>query len=75
MPKRNMVENPNVKCPYYKYERSGMIYCEGAEGNCNVHLAFGETARRKAYEKQFCQDAWGGCLIADAHNRKWGYEM
>ena len=73
MPRGMFLENPDVKCPYYKRERPSVIYCEGAEsGNC-VHMAFATGTRRKAYEQQFCEDGWGKCMIADAHNRKWDY--
>ena len=75
MPRLNRTENPFVQCPYYKYERDAVIYCEGAEeGNC-LHMAFSAKKQRKAYEKQFCEDHWPKCMVADALNRKWEYVM
>lgn len=74
MPKQKYVENVFVQCPYYKYERQCVIYCEGHEENCSIHMAFASSTQRKQYEKQFCQCCWKQCLIADAHNRKWDYE-
>ena len=74
MPKRNTDENVFVQCPYYKCESQCVIYCEGVEQNSCIHVAFATKTQRKDYEKQFCQGRWGKCMIADAHNRKWGYE-
>lgn len=74
MPKRNTDENVFVKCPYYKCESQCVIYCEGVEDNCCIHVAFATKPQRREYEKRFCQDCWGKCMIAEAHNRKWGYD-
>lgn len=74
MPKLNVVENVFVKCPYYKYERHSVIYCEGSGTNSSIHMAFASITMRKEYEKQFCQNCWKKCIIADALNRKWDYE-
>lgn len=74
MPKQNVVENASVQCPYYKCERQSVIFCEGAEENSSIHMAFSSSTQRKQYEKQFCQQCWKNCMIADAHNRRWDYE-
>lgn len=74
MPKRNVDENVFVKCPYYKCESQCVIYCEGVEDKNCIHMAFATKIQRKEYEKQFCQNCWGKCMIAAAHNRKWGYD-
>lgn len=74
MSKQNVVENAFVQCPYYKCERQSVIFCEGAEENSSIHMAFSSSTHRKTYEKQFCQNCWKDCIIADAHNRKWDYE-
>ena len=75
MPNGMFLESPEVKCPYYRKERRSVLYCEGVEGGCCIHLAFGTVARRREYERQFCEACWGSCMIADAHNRKWEYEV
>jgi len=75
MPRGNVVENPYVKCPYYKYERQAVIYCEGAEQGSCIHMAFAAGTRRKEYKKQFCENCWHTCMVADAHNRKWDYAV
>lgn len=74
MSKRSVDENVFVKCPYYKCESQCVIYCEGVETNCCIHLAFATKTQRKEYEKNFCMGRWEKCMIAEAHNRKWGYE-
>jgi hypothetical protein len=74
MSKQNVVENAFVQCPYYKCERQSVIFCEGAEENSSIHMAFSSSTQRKQYEKQFCQQCWKNCMIADAHNRRWDYE-
>lgn len=74
MPKQKCVENVFVQCPYYKYERPCVIYCEGHDENSSIHMAFSSNTQKKEFEKQFCQDCWQKCIIADAHNRKWDYK-
>lgn len=74
MSKQNVVENAFAQCPYYKCERQSVIFCEGAEENSSIHMAFSSSTQRKQYEKQFCQQCWKNCMIADAHNRRWDYE-
>lgn len=73
MPKLNVNENPYVQCPYYKYERQAVIYCEGAEDGSNIHMAFSAGSQRKSYEKRYCEACWKDCMVADALNRKWDY--
>ena len=76
MPKRNTDENVFVKCPYYRGESQCVLFCEGVvEKDCCIHVAFATKTQRKEYEKQFCQGCWWKCMIADAHNRKWGYKV
>lgn len=75
MPKQGFVENPFVQCPYYKYERQSVIYCEGCVENSSIHMAFASSTGRKAFEKQFCQKGWKDCLVAAALNGKWAYEV
>ena len=74
MPKQKCVENVFVQCPYYKYERPCVIYCEGHAENSSIHMAFSSNTQKKEFEKQFCQDCWQKCIIADAHNWKWDYK-
>lgn len=75
MPKRNVDENVFAKCPYYNCESQCVIFCEGAEKDNGIHMAFATKAQKKEYEKRFCCScSWPSCLIADAHNRRWGYE-
>ena len=74
MSKQHRVENAYVLCPYYKYESQSVIYCEGNEDDSSIHMAFSSSTQRKQYEKQFCQQCWKDCLIADAHNRRWEYK-
>ena len=75
MPKQKYVENAFVQCPYYKYERQSVIYCEGHGEISSIHMAFASSTQRKQYEKQFCQNCWKDCMIANAHNRKWDYKV
>ena len=72
--KRNTDENVFVKCPYYKCQTQCVIYCEGVEQNSNIHMAFATKPQLKEYQEQFCRDDWSDCMIAEGHNRKWGYD-
>ena len=71
MSKYGIDESPDVKCPYYKQESKWEIFCEGVQADQSFHVAFSLPASRKAYEKQFCKDCWGQCLIARGLNRRW----
>ena len=73
MTKLSHVENAFVRCPYYKYERQCVLYCEGQEAGSSLHMAFSSGTRRKEYEQKFCQQNWRACMIAAVHNRRWDY--
>ena len=70
-----MEVNHDAKCPYYKCENKCVIHCEGVQAHQSIHMAFDTKAARRDYEKQFCMARWGTCMVADAHNRKWDYEV
>ena len=63
-----------VKCPFYKGEDRQILYCEGGQDGCAIHLAFDTQEHLKAYKGCFCKGDYDGCLIAKAMNRKWCYE-
>ena len=63
-----------VKCPYYKFEEKQKIFCEGVQEGTAIHLAFDTSSNLKDYKKRFCKGCYNRCLIADLHNRKWGYD-
>ena len=63
-----------VQCPYYKFEEKQMIFCEGVQEGTAIHLAFDTPSNRKDYKNHFCRGCYNKCLIADLHNRKWGYD-
>lgn len=67
--------NHDAQCPYYKCETPCVIHCEGVCDDQSIHMAFATKTARRAYERQFCMDRWGQCMVAEAHNRKWGYEV
>lgn len=75
MAKQGFVENAFVRCPYYKYERQSVIYCEGCAENSSIHMAFSSSTGRKKFERRFCQKQWKDCMIATALNGKWEYEV
>lgn len=64
-----------TKCPYYRREEPQKIFCEGVEPGTSIHLAFGSAGQKKDYEKLYCKACWPKCLIAQAQNRKWNYEV
>ena len=74
MPKQKYVESMFAQCPYYKYERQSVIYCEGQDENSSIHMAFSSSGLKKQHEKLYCQNCWKKCVIAMAHNLKWDYE-
>lgn len=63
-----------VKCPYYKFEEKQKIFCEGVQEGTAIHLAFDTNPNLKDYKRQFCKGCYNRCLIAEMHNRKWGYD-
>ena len=63
-----------VKCPYYKYEGPQMLYCEGVVPDTALHLAFQTKTALRTYRKEFCEDCYNKCMIAQMLNRKWDYE-
>ena len=64
----------DVVCPYYKYEASQMIYCEGVEEDTALHLAFSSKQGKKGYLKAKCWSCWRSCMIAQMLNRKYDYD-
>ena len=65
--------NDYVVCPYYREETPQVIFCEGVEDDSTIHVAFATPDKRKKHEDQYCKQCWCKCMIAEAHNRKWGY--
>jgi hypothetical protein len=63
-----------VKCPYYKGEEKQMIFCEGVQEGSAIHLAFDTNPNLKEYKDHFCKGRYNKCLVAEAMNRKWGYD-
>ena len=63
-----------VKCPYYKGEDKQVLFCEGVQEGTKLHLAFDTVPNIKEYKKQFCKGCYNRCIVADAMNRKWGYD-
>lgn len=63
-----------IRCPYYKGEERSVLYCEGVQEGCCLHLAFGALPDLKDYKKAYCKGCWKGCRIADMLNRKWDYQ-
>lgn len=63
-----------VKCPFYKGERRQLIYCEGVQEGSSIHMGFDTQDNFRDYKSCFCKGDYNQCLIAQAMNRKWGYE-
>ena len=67
-------EDIYTKCPYYKWQTKCVICCEGVRENSSIHMAFAGKKDRLGHQKVFCRDHWCRCVVAQALNRKWGYE-
>jgi hypothetical protein len=63
-----------AKCPYYDGEEKQKIICEGVQDGASIHMAFDTPQNRRNYKKKFCNKSYNECLIAEALNRKWGYD-
>lgn len=73
MAKREKDENPYVKCPYYKCETGCVIYCEGVQKDCSIHMAFATRQQKMEYQNRLCKSEWKNCMIAQAQNRRYDY--
>lgn len=71
MMKQNTDENVFVICPFYKCQSKQVIYCEGPDESSAIHVAFATQQSLKSYAERYCRKYWGGCLIADAQNRRY----
>ena len=56
----------NAVCPYYQWHESNCICCEGTYGSNIIHLVFGDSKERQAYNKQYCNDL-DGCTRCMLH--------
>ena len=63
-----------VKCPYYKGEEKQKLFCEGVQEGVCIHMAFDTTPNLKDYKNAYCKGCYNECLLAEMHNRKWGYD-
>lgn len=63
-----------AKCPYYNGEEKHKIFCEGVQEGSSIHVAFDTPQNRRDYKKAFCNKCYNQCLVAEALNKKWGYD-
>ncbi len=70
----NNVEDTYIECPYYKYESSAAIHCEGVEDGTKLHLGFSSRYRLHSYKQRLCRGDWKKCLIAKMLNGKYDYQ-
>ena len=63
----------NVVCPFYRYQETHKICCEGIKKNSTLHLAFGDPTERKRHCAQFCNslDGYPLCPVAKMLNKKY----
>lgn len=51
-------------CPFYKYEKKSVIYCEGVFEGSVIHLAFSRPSVCFNYKKTYCKENYAACPIA-----------
>ena len=65
-----------VKCPFYQFERGGLIACEGYVKNTCMSTQFPDAAQKKAYLRRHCfHEDGGGCFLAAGLYRKYDEEL
>ena len=71
--KHEKYADENVVCPFYRYQNSHKICCEGIKKNSTVHLAFGAPTDRKHHCREHCNSIIGytSCPIAIMLNNKY----
>lgn len=42
-------------CPFYRFETSGKIVCEGLYANSNLHMTFSTATLKKEHADRFCK--------------------
>ena len=61
------MENPYVKCPFYKWEEGLKLCCCYEEGvTVTYQSSFVTKQQRLEYEKRFCKRQWNTCPLAKA---------
>lgn len=65
-----------VKCPYYRREsrQDRKIQCEGLLEGTEQYQRFESLDALKIYKKCCCNRDYSRCPVAQALNRKYGYE-
>lgn len=69
----NYPEDIFAKCPYYRYDSEGCIFCEGISETSTLRLSFHNPKARRQHKHDFCRNCWTGCAIAQMQNRRYSY--
>lgn len=64
-------ESKEAKCPFYKGEKKPVIYCEGAEPDCTINLAFGRGDNYERHKKKKCGNDYKSCIVYACLNAMW----
>ena len=67
-------EDALVRCPYYRYDSGGCIFCEGISQVSTLRLSFHSPSERLIHKKAYCHSRWTGCGIAQMQNARYDYQ-
>lgn len=66
-----------IRCPYYRREvraQNPRLICEGVLPGTALHQVFRDVQALKRHRAAFCMGGYDRCPVAQALNRKYGYE-
>ena len=66
-------EDALVRCPYYRYDSDGCIFCEGISEASTLRLSFRTPHARRKHKIEFCRNCWTGCALAQMQNNRYDY--
>lgn len=68
------LDDPAVRCPYYRCDLPLGISCEGAYGGSVIQQRFIEKRSVKLQKARFCCNAWEECRVAQMLTGKYQEE-
>lgn len=57
-----------AKCPYYRGECGGMVYCAGLYGAETLRSYFRDERTARVHRAKYCRMDWRACRIAQAND-------
>lgn len=63
MSRHNHYSSNLAVCPYYHYETTQVIYCDGIVVDTLLHLAFANAKQAREYKLDFCKGNYNACSL------------